>query len=405
MSGPIAENPVPENAPAPRSLAVIGGGPAGLRAAEVAAAAGASVTVFDGKPSMGRKLLVAGKGGLNLTHGEDFERFLTRYPDGPWRDLLENFSPAGLREWATGLGVETFQASSGRVYPKALKAAPLLRAWLARLRNAGVRFAPNHRLSGITPGSPHELSFADGSIHHAHAVVLAAGGGSWPQTGSDGGWMQILEPLGIPAKPLAPANCGWEHEWPPEVLAAAEGLPIKNIHVRANVETAVGELMLTRYGLEGGAIYQLGRTLREMEQPAVEIDFKPTFTEEELVSKMASVRRNFLAEARVRWKLGAPAHAILARKDWQDAPSLARETKRCVIPLLRPRPIEEAISSAGGIRWEALDSQLMLRKIPGIFVAGEMIDWEAPTGGYLLQGCFATGTRAGQSAAEWLAGK
>ncbi len=387
------------------TVAIIGGGPAGLRAAEVAAAAGARVTIFDGKPSVGRKLLVAGKGGLNLTHGEDFERFVTRYSEGPWRDLLADFDPAAMRAWAAGLGVETFQAGSGRVYPKALKAAPLLRAWIARLRELGVSFEMNHRLEEIRPGPPLGLGFSHGAFQETDAVVLAMGGGSWPRTGSDGGWVEMLERLGVPLRPLAPANCGWEHEWPDEVLAAAEGMPIKNLHVRAAGRVAAGELMLTRYGLEGGAIYQLGEALRGMAEPAVEIDFKPTFTEEELVSKMESVRRDFLKEARVRWKLSEPAHAILARKAWSDAASLAREAKHCVIPLLRPRPIAEAISSAGGVGWEAIDANLMLREIPGLFVAGEMIDWEAPTGGYLMQGCFATGTRAGRAAAERVAGK
>jgi uncharacterized flavoprotein (TIGR03862 family) len=381
------------------SVAVIGGGPAGLRAAEVAAEAGARVALFEGKPSVGRKLLVAGKGGLNLTHGEDFERFVTRYSAGPWRGLLEEFDAAALRQWAAGLGVETFQASSGRVYPRALKAAPLLRAWIARLRALGVEIHPNHRLATIHPGTPHRLSFTHSAEWQAEALVLATGGASWPRTGSDGGWVGMVAALGVNVHPLEPANCGWEHEWPPDVLASAEGLPIKNIQVRAGDHLAGGELMLTRYGLEGGALYQLGKTLREMPRPEIEIDFKPTFTEAQLVGKMQSVRRHFLDEATIRWKLSAPARAILGRKTWHDAEALAREAKSCTIPLLRPRPISEAISSAGGVDWRALDESLMLRDFPGIFIAGEMIDWEAPTGGYLLQGAFATGTRAGRAAA------
>ena len=388
-------------------LAVIGGGPAGLRAAEVAAAAGVEVALFDAKPSVGRKFLVAGKGGLNLTHGEEMERFITRYsgPDQPaeiWRDLIGGFDAAALRKWAAGLGVETFQATSGRIYPRELKAAPLLRRWIVRLKALGVRFEMNHRWSGLKPGTPHVVEFTNGETVEADAVVFALGGGSWPQTGSDGGWITVFQDLGIACSPLVAANCGWEHPWPPEVLAVAEGKPLKNLRVSAGEVSVSGELLITRYGLEGGAIYQLGSALRAMPRPAIAIDFKPDFTHGRLVSKMESVRRNFLDEARVRWKLGEAAAVILARREWNDAGSLAREVKHCLIDLTGPRPLAEAISSAGGVCWRELDDKLMLKRSPGIFLAGEMIDWEAPTGGYLMQGCFATGTRAGTAAAEWL---
>lgn len=388
-------------------LAVIGGGPAGLRAAEVAAANGMQVTLFDAKPSVGRKFLVAGKGGLNLTHGEELSRFVTRYhgpeqPAGIWQDMLADFGPAALRAWAAELGVETFQATSGRVYPQALKAAPLLRRWIARLKGLGVRFEMNHRCLGLVPGSPHRLEFSNGESITADAVVFALGGGSWPQTGSDGAWLPFFEALGISCHPLVPANCGWEHPWPPGVLAVAEGMPIKNIHVSAGGNSVAGELLVTRYGIEGGAIYQLGATLRAMPQPAIAIDFKPAFSHAQLVAKMESVRRDFPSEARVRWRLGDAAVAILGRKPWHDADSLAREAKHCVIDLTGPRPLTEAISSAGGVCWDGLDGQLMVKRHPGIFVAGEMIDWEAPTGGYLMQGCFASGSRAGRAAAAWI---
>jgi uncharacterized flavoprotein (TIGR03862 family) len=388
-------------------LAVIGGGPAGLRAAEVAAAAGVQVTLFEAKASVGRKFLVAGKGGLNLTHGESLDRFVTRYtgPDQPaeiWENLIAGFDPAALRAWAAELGVETFQATSGRVYPKALKAAPLLRRWIERLRGLGVRFEMKHRLTSLAPGDFYQLGFNNGSTITADAVIFALGGGSWARTGSDGTWTSLFESLGISLHPLAPANCGWEHAWPPEVLAAAEGKPLKNLHVSAGGQTVIGELMPTRYGLEGGAIYQLGAVLRALPEPAIAIDFKPTFTHDQLVAKMQSVRRDFLAEARVRWKLSEPAHAILARRTYADADSLAREAKHCVIPLVSPRPLDEAISSAGGVCWSEIDATLMLKKLPGLFVAGEMIDWEAPTGGYLMQGCFATATRAANSAVTWI---
>jgi uncharacterized flavoprotein (TIGR03862 family) len=407
IQSPLAKSRHSPNLPPvhPHSqISVIGGGPAGLRAAEVAATAGLAVTLYDGKPSVGRKFLVAGKGGLNLTHGESLDRFTTRYsgPGQPaeiWANLIAGFDPAALRAWAADLGVETFQATSGRVYPRALKAAPLLRRWIERLRGLGVRFEMNHRLVSLEPG---KLGFENGHTAAADAVILALGGGSWAKTGSDGGWTSIFQSLGIAHHPLAPANCGWEHEWPPDVLAAAEGKPLKNLHVRAGELTVIGELMVTRYGLEGGAIYQLGSVLRAMPEPAITIDFKPTFTHEQLVAKMESVRRDFLHEARARWKLSEPAHAILARKTWPDTDSLAREVKNCLIPLTRPRPLDEAISSAGGVCWSEIDDTLMLKKLPGVFLAGEMIDWEAPTGGYLMQGCFATGTRAAKSAVAWL---
>jgi len=390
-----------------KNLAIIGGGPTGLRAAEIAATAGAKVTLFDAKPSVGRKFLVAGKGGLNLTHGEDFEKFITRYsgPDQPvelWKSLIADFSPTDLRDWATGLGVETFQATSGRVYPKALKAAPLLRRWIERLRNLGVEFEMNHRLTGLETGSKFQLTFANEKSISADAVILALGGASWPKTGSDGKWTTIFENLGVSHNPLVSANCGWEHEWSSEILAAAEGKPLKNLHIRADDQLAIGELMLTKYGLEGGAIYQLGAILRAMPEPVISIDFKPTFTHEQLVAKMQSVRRDFLNEAKTRWKLSDPAHAILSQTGWSNAEDLAREVKNCRISLTGPRPIDEVISSAGGVCWREIDDRLMIRKIPGLFVAGEMIDWEAPTGGYLMQGCFATATRAGTAAANWL---
>jgi uncharacterized flavoprotein (TIGR03862 family) len=391
-------------------LAVIGGGPAGLRAAEVAAAAGVRVTLFDAKPSVGRKFLVAGKGGLNLTHGEEAGRFETRYrgpeqPAGIWRGLLAGFDSAAMREWAAGLGVETFQAASGRVYPKALKAAPLLRRWIARLKSHGVRFEMNHRWSGFAPGSPQRLEFANGATFAADAVIFALGGGSWPQTGSDGAWLRVFESLGIACDPLVADNCGWEHPWPPEVLAAAEGKPLKNLVVSAGASSVSGELLVTRYGIEGGAIYQLGAALRAMREPAIAIDFKPTFSHARLIGKMESVRRDFLHEACGRWRLGDAAAAILGRKSWHDSDSLAREVKHCMIHLTGPRPLAEAISSAGGVCWRELDGNLMLKRFPGVYVAGEMIHWEAPTGGYLMQGCFATGTRAGLAAAAWLAAR
>ena len=385
-----------------KHLAIIGGGPAGLRAAEVAAAGGAAVTVFDAKASVGRKFLVAGKGGLNLTNAASREDFAPKYsgPAERWASLIADFDADALREWAAGLGVETFAASTGRVYPRELKAAPLLRRWVHRLRELGVKFAMHHRFSGLRRGDHWEIEFQTPEgprTARADAVVFALGGGSWPETGSDGSWVSILEKLGVEIAPLRAANCGWEFPWPRAVLDAAEGQPLKSVAVRAGDAEVRGELLVTKYGFEGGALYQLGPVLREMPQPSIAIDFKPSSTIEQLVAKMGPIRRNFLAEARARWKLNDAVFAIVsslpAPREWESAAALAAHVKNCPLTLIGPRPIAEAISSAGGVCWRELDDNLMLRKLPGVFVAGEMIDWEAPTGGWLIQGCFATGTR------------
>jgi len=344
---------------------------------------------------------------LNLTHGEGLERFAGRYlgpgqPAGFWTEALAAFTPADLRAWAAELGVETFEATSGRVYPVSLKAAPLLRRWVARLRALGVRFAVNHRWVGLEPGNPNRIRFANGTSVRARAVLLALGGGSWPQTGSEGAWGSVLTDLGIRCRPLAPANCGWEHPWPPAVLAAAEGKPIKNIRASAAGTTVAGELLLTRYGLEGGAIYQLGHLLRAMPRPELVIDFKPDHTAARLAAKLTTVRRDFLTAAAAAWKLGDAARAILARRDWPDAATLAREAKHCVIPLTGPRPLAEAISSAGGVCWSELDGHPMLTRLPGVFVARAMADWGTPPGGYLIHGCLATATRAARGVVDWV---
>ncbi len=396
------------------NTAIIGGGPAGLRAAEVVKEAGASVTLFDAKPSVGRKLLVAGRGGLNLTHAEPREQFALRFTSpGPlgelWTTLLAEFDADALRQWASELGVETFAATSGRVYPREFKAAPLLRRWVHRLRQTGVNFALRHRWTGLRPGARWQVDFeAQGETRtfEADAVILALGGGSWPETGSDGGWTSMLEKLGVGVAALTPANCGWEIPWPTALRTQAEGKPLKNITAQAGGITVAGELLVTHYGLEGGVIYQLGPVLRAMPVPAIVIDFKPLHTAAHLVKKLGVCRRNFLAEARSRWRLCDAAVAILENlpglAPFTSGESLAATVKSCALQLTGPRPLAEAISSAGGVRWSELNSSLMVRRLPGVFVAGEMIDWDAPTGGYLMQGCFATGTRAARGALEWL---
>ncbi|MBC7980076.1 MAG: TIGR03862 family flavoprotein [Armatimonadetes bacterium] len=378
-------------------IAVVGAGPAGLRAAEVVAGMGRKVTVFEGKPSVGRKFLVAGRGGLNITHGEPFETFITRYEGGShWEEILREFDADALRDWCHGLGIETFQATSGRVYPKVLKGASILRAWLARLKTLAVEIRPGCLWKELLPGNI--LCFQDQDQVRAKAVIFALGGGSWPRTGSDGGWLEKFQEMGIGCAPLQSSNCGWECEWPPQILAEAEGLPIKNLRLNVGRASVLGELLITRYGLEGGAIYALGSKLRAMKEPAVTIDFKPTFSEAELLEKLRGIEGNLLEGATRRWTLSVPARAVLSRKNYPSAESLAAEVKSCRIALLRPRPLAEAISSAGGVLWNELNEQLMLLKHPGIFICGEMIDWDAPTGGYLLQGAFATGSRAGKGA-------
>ena len=398
--------------------AIIGGGPAGLRAAEVLAAAGARVALFDQKPSVGRKFLVAGKGGLNLTHSEEKEAFVSRYADEPsrWRDLLGAFGPAELRAWAEGLEVETYVGTSGRVFPRGQQAAALLRRWVARLRALGVSFHVARRLESVCAALPsgwrldlRDLRTEEPLSISARTVILALGGASWPQTGSDGTWPGLLRTLDVPVAPWQPANCGFEVDWAARVLAVAEGLPIKNIAVAAGSSVVSGELLVTRYGLEGGALYQLGRVLRAMRPPVLRINFKPGVSTESLISRLPSgTPCQCWPEIARAWRLGSAARALLEFQTpalVADASHLARRVKDFPLALRGPRPVAEAISSAGGVAWSAVNEDLMLKAHPGLFIAGEMIDWEAPTGGYLLQGCFTTGTRAGAGALAFLNGQ
>jgi len=397
------------------SVAVVGGGPAGLRAAEILSASGIHVTLYEGKPSVGRKFLVAGRGGLNLTHSEEKERFATRYkgshPDGFWTSLLEDFGNADLRAWAQGLGVETFVGTSGRVFPSQFQSAHLLRRWIRRLKNQGTQFKSRWKWIGIDCNDGRlSLSFLtpEGTKTAVHeAVVLALGGASWPETGSDAAWVPLLEGQGVQIKPFSPANCGWDVKWKSDILATSEGQPLKNLTVTADGVSIQGELLITRTGLEGGALYQLGSVLRSMQNPELFLDLKPTFSDQELASKIAhSDSDNILSVATQKWRLSVAASSLLgayASPDALHSPLLlSKAAKSLRIPLIGPRPIEEAISSAGGVSFKELDDNLMVRRIPGLFLAGEMIDWEAPTGGYLLQGCFSTGTRAAQGAFIYL---
>jgi uncharacterized flavoprotein (TIGR03862 family) len=405
-------------------ILVVGGGPAGMRAAEVASATGVHTIVCDAQASFGRKFLIAGRGGLNLTHTEPVENFPARYgaEQERWRELLGEFGPAELQHWAHSLGIETHVGSSGRVFPVGQKAAALLRAWVERLRSNGVGFEFGARFTGLErTDEGWRIRFED-EQRDANAVVLALGGASYPETGSDGKWPHILAQHGIEIRPWQPANCGWEVQWPASVLERAEGLPLKNLTVSVGQEVVSGELLITKYGLEGGAVYRLGPMLRRMNEPALTIDFKSQLSAETLRERAGNLKEP--AEWFRAWKLSAGAVALLEipdevqdprrqsaaataalrRGEHIDATRLERaieRVKKFTIRLTRPRPIDEAISSAGGVAWSELDGNLMLRKMPGVFLAGEMIDWEAPTGGYLLQGCFATATRSGGSAAAW----
>ncbi len=399
----------------PPHIVIVGGGPAGLFAAEIASAQGARVSLFEAKPSVGRKLLVAGRGGLNLTHADPPEIFASRYtgesmPEDWWSQCLTEFSPAMLREWAAGLGIETFQQRTGRIYPREMKAAPLLRRWVERLRAQRVAMFVKHRLAELSRGEQARLRFdtpAGTEVVEADAVILAMGGASWAITGSDGRWTELLEKCGVAIQPWQSANCGWEVAWPEDLVPKIEGQPLKNIAARVGAQLVTGELMLTRYGLEGGIIYQLGPYLRAREIPELIIDLKPGQSEEQLLRKMESVKRNLIDECASRWRLSAAAHALLTWKSHEEKTThlrdLARLVKNLHVPLLRSRPIDEAISSAGGVAWSALGDNLSLRIAPNIFVAGEMIDWEAPTGGYLMQGCFASAHRAALAALAFCA--
>ena len=383
-------------------VVVVGGGPAGLCAAEMVSAAGRHTILTEHKASVGRKFLVAGRGGLNLTHSEPVKNFPARYGDVTerWSKLLADFSPDDLRAWAKGLGIETFIGTSGRVFPESKQAAPLLRRWIERLRRQGVSFRARHELTAFARHhDAWEVTFTtpDGMVKiQTRAVIFALGGASWPQTGSNGAWVNLFVKAGIRVTTLTPANCGYEIDWPPELLAAAEGQPLKNIVVSAGGESVAGELLITKYGIEGGAIYQLSRTLRGMTKPEITIDLKPSFPAEKLAAKVPPAKKeNLLEQAARAWRLSSAAVALMRwRGPFASAAHLAETAKAYPLAMRGPRPIAEAISTAGGVRWDELDEMLMIKSHPGLFCAGEMIDWDAPTGGYLLQGCFSTATRA-----------
>ena len=400
------------------TVAVIGGGPAGLMAAEVLSQAGVNVDVYDAMPSVGRKFLMAGKGGMNITHAEPMERFVARY--GKRSEMiaawLADFGPDELREWVHGLGISTFVGSSGRVFPDDMKAAPLLRAWLHRLREGGVRFHMRHRWQGWA-GDVLKFATPDGEVEiTADAVVLAMGGGSWARLGSDGAWVKLLEARGVAVAPLKPANCGFDAGWSGHFAGKFAGHPIKSVAISFTDSTGAthtrpGDLIATATGLEGGLIYALSALLRDEIEAAgsavIHIDLLPGKSLSRLVEEIShprgsrSMSSHLQSRANIKGVKSGLLREILTREDFDRPEALAAAIKSLPVRLVAPRPLDEAISSAGGVTFERLDQRLMV--LPGVFCAGEMLDWEAPTGGYLLTACFASGRRAGQGALDWLA--
>ena len=390
-------------------VAVIGGGPAGLMAAEVLVVGGAHVDLLDAMPSVGRKFLLAGKGGLNLTHSEPFDAFAGRF--GARREVIEPllraFGPAELRAWAQALGVGTFIGSSGRVFPTDMKAAPLLRGWLARLRAAGVVFHMRHRWRGWDAANALRFDTPRGELlQHADAVVLALGGGSWSRLGSDGAWTALLAQRGVEVAPLRPSNCGFDVAgWSEFFRTRFAGHPLKTVAVSVGDEfTQAGEFVITEGGVEGSLVYAASATLRDLiaasGSAVMHVDLLPGRSSEFVQAEVARPRGSRSLSTHLKSRLGidgvkaALLHELLPREAIADPARLATAIKALPLTLVAARPIDEAISSAGGVRFEALDAGLMLTALPGVFCAGEMLDWEAPTGGYLLTACIASGAIA-----------
>ena len=405
-------------------VAIIGGGPAGLMAAEVIATAGFSVALYDAMPSVGRKFLLAGIGGMNITHSEPYAELLTRYAPAPLalKNYLDNFSADDLRQWVHGLGIETFVGSSGRVFPTDMKAAPLLRAWLHRLRKLGVQLYPRHRWCGwAEDGSLKLAEHRDNQTIEknirADALVLALGGASWQRLGSDGSWVKLLHEKNIPVETLLPSNCGFNVNWSEKFQQEFGGVPLQTIcltafHVDGNIHSVRGEAMLAKTGIEGTSVYALSAILRDkiIAQGSTEllIDLLPDLSQEKILTLLNKPRGKNSVSNFLRKQLHLPPVKLALLREltpasiWQNNNLLAQALKKLVVPLAGFRPIDEAISSAGGVEFFALNPSLMVQQLPGVFCAGEMLNWEAPTGGYLLTACFATGRAAGLGVVNYL---
>lgn len=389
-------------------------------AAEVLADAGVHVDVYDSMPTLGRKFLRAGLGGLNITHSENFEKFCDRYGDKQrvLQPCLDAFPPEALRQWVHDLGINTFIGTSGRVFPDEMKAAPLLRNWVQRLRNAGVRFHMNHKWLGFNGDGMMRLVGPTGEIFiKPEKVILTLGGASWPQLGSTGTWTPWLEQLGVKMAPWQSANCGFDVSWSAHMREKFSHTPLKSValtftDLEKNTITKRGELLVTEYGVEGSLIYAFSRQLREFlnarGKATFTVDFLPTQTFDQVLKVLKRPRGSRSMSRYLQSCLGDDAlkrallFEVLSREQMENPVTLAKYIKALPITLLSARPIAEVISTAGGVSFESVDSNLMLRAMPGIFVAGEMLDWEAPTGGYLLTACFATGRQAGRGALRWL---
>ena len=403
-----------------RSVAIIGGGPAGLMAAEVLSQVGVRVDVYDAMPTVGRKFLMAGKGGMNITHAEPLESFLDRYGArrAPIKLLLEKFSPDALRAWIQGLGIDTFVGSSGRVFPGDMKAAPLLRAWLHRLREYGVSFHMRHRWKGWDEAGALHFVTPDGErAVQADVVVLALGGGSWARLGSDGAWVPLLAQRGVEVASLRPANCGFDVAWSEHFHTRFAGQPLKAVVVTFTDASGVvhrrqGDCMVTTTGIEGGLIYAQAAPIRDAiaahGSATIHIDLLPGKDIARVTAEVSHPRGSRSVSSHLQSRVGLKGvqtgllRECLSAEEFAEPLRLAQVIKSLPVKLLAPRPLDEAISTAGGVRFEALDERLMLKNIPGVFCAGEMLDWEAPTGGYLLTACFASGRVVGEGVLEWL---
>ena len=408
----------------PAAVAIVGGGPAGLMAAEVLSRGGVQVDLYDAMPSVGRKFLIAGKGGMNITHSEPATAFRARYGTRQARiaPLLDDFGPDALRAWIHELGFTTFVGSSGRVFPTDMKAAPLLRAWLQRLREAGVRFHMRHRCCGLARSASGrtELRFATPAGEHlteADSVILALGGGSWAKLGSDGRWVSMLEQAGVAVAPLRPSNCGFDVRWSEHFCQRFAGQPVKSVVASFTDAAGIhhqrqGEFVVSENGVEGSLIYALSAPLRDKiaadGTTTLHLDLLPGHELPRVIAEIAHPRGARSLSSHLQSRLGIKGvkagllREFVATDDFAHPQRLGAAIKALPLPLIAPRPLDEAISSAGGVLFEALDAQLMIDKLPGIFCAGEMLDWEAPTGGYLLTACFASGHAAGLGALAWL---
>ena len=403
-----------------RSVAVVGGGPAGLMAAETLMQGGLSVDVYDAMPSFGRKFLMAGKGGMNITHAEPIGRFCARYGEheAQLQPLLQVFGPDALRQWIHTLGIDTFVGSSGRVFPSDMKAAPLLRAWLHRLRAGGVRFHVRHRWLGWNEQGALRFTTPTGEIcATADAVVLALGGGSWARLGSDGAWAPLLAQRGVTVAPLRPANCGFDVGWSTHFSSRFAGQAVKPVVLtftdrNGAIHRQRGEFMITQNGVEGSLIYALSAALRNEiaanGSALIHLDLHPDKALQWVADEVARPRGSRSQSSHLQSRLGLKGvktgllRECVSAQNFVQPACLAAAIKALPLRLIAPRPLDEAISSAGGVAFEALDAHLMLHRLPGVFCAGEMLDWEAPTGGYLLTACFASGRAAGNGVLSWL---